>query len=47
LDDWKAKIESLLLDDALRTTLGNQARRDAEGYTWLERGKKIVEGFVE
>jgi len=46
LDDWKAKIESLLLDDARRTALGNQARRDVEGYTWVERARKILEGFV-
>jgi len=47
LDDWKAKIKSLLLDAERRTALGIQARRDVEGYTWIERGRKIVEGFVE
>jgi hypothetical protein len=46
LDDWKLKIESLLLDDVRRNELGNQARRDVEGYTWVERGRKIVERFL-
>ena len=46
LDDWKLKIESLLSDDAQRTALGKQARRDVQGYTWLERGRKILEGLA-
>jgi glycosyltransferase involved in cell wall biosynthesis len=47
IGDWRTAIESLLLDEARRTTLGQQARRDVEGYTWLERERKIVDGFVE
>jgi len=43
--DWKIAIESLLGDHVRRDALGNQARRDVEGYTWVERGRKIVEGF--
>ncbi len=46
LDDWKLKIELLLSDDAQRTALGQQARRDVQGYTWLERGRKILEGLA-
>jgi hypothetical protein len=35
------------MDESRRVELGNQARRDVDGYTWLERGKKIMGGFME
>jgi glycosyltransferase involved in cell wall biosynthesis len=47
LENWRLEIEKLLLDDTRRLELGNQARRNVEGYTWLARGKKIVDRFGE
>jgi glycosyltransferase involved in cell wall biosynthesis len=44
--DWRLEIELLLEDEARRTQLGNQARRDVEGYTWLAREQKVLEGFM-
>lgn len=44
--DWRLEVERLLMDEARRTQLGNQARRDVEGYTWLAREEKVLEGFM-
>ena len=41
-DDWKLRIEKLLADETRRVELGNQARRDVDGYTWLARAEKIT-----
>ena len=43
--DWRQVIESLLDDKAHRNELGNQARRDVEGYTWVARAKRIMNNF--
>ena len=43
--DWRLVIESLLEDDDRRTRLGHQARRDADGYTWVARAQRIMNGF--
>src|SRR5215213_1652081 len=45
LGDWRLAIESLLGDDMRRAELGVQARRDAEGYTWVARARHIMNGF--
>ncbi len=42
LENWRIAIESLLGEPARRIELGNQARRDVEGYTWIERAEKIM-----
>jgi glycosyltransferase involved in cell wall biosynthesis len=44
--EWKTAIESLLADQAQRIDLGNQARSDVQGYTWLSRAERILNGFV-
>jgi len=44
--DWRIAIESLLADRARRTKLESQARRDVQGYTWLARAERILNGFV-
>jgi glycosyltransferase involved in cell wall biosynthesis len=46
IEEWKIAVESLLADQAHRTTLGNQAQRDVQGYTWLSRAERILNGFV-
>jgi glycosyltransferase involved in cell wall biosynthesis len=43
--DWRLVVESLLEDEARRTWLGEQARRDVEGYTWVARAQRIMNGF--
>ena len=47
IGDWKLKVESLLGNQARRNELGKQAWSDVKRYSWIERGRKIVEGFVE
>jgi len=43
--DWRLVIESLLEDEAQRQQLGEQARRDVQGYTWVARAQRIMNGF--
>jgi glycosyltransferase involved in cell wall biosynthesis len=43
--DWRLVIESLLDDDAHRTSLGERARRDVQDYTWVARAQRIMNGF--
>jgi glycosyltransferase involved in cell wall biosynthesis len=43
--DWRLVIESLLDDDAHRTELGNRARQGVQGYTWVARAQRIMNGF--
>jgi glycosyltransferase involved in cell wall biosynthesis len=43
--DWRLVIESLLDDEDQRTLLGNQARHDVQGYTWIARAQRITNGF--
>jgi glycosyltransferase involved in cell wall biosynthesis len=45
IKDWRVKIESLLDNETRREELGNQARRDVEGYTWIARAKRIMNNF--
>jgi glycosyltransferase involved in cell wall biosynthesis len=43
--DWKLALESLLGDEARRIELGDQARQDVQGYTWVARAQRIMNGF--
>ena len=43
--DWRLVIESLLEDEDRRMKLGNQAQQDVQGYTWIARAKRIMNGF--
>jgi glycosyltransferase involved in cell wall biosynthesis len=43
--DWRLVIESLLGQDSRRTKLGEQARQDVQGYTWVARAQSIMNGF--
>ena len=43
--EWRLVIESLLGDEDRRTRLGLQARRDADGYTWVARAQRVMNGF--
>lgn len=42
---WKTAIESLLLDEKRRRTLGIQARRDVGRFTWEARARRIMNGL--
>ena len=46
LDAWKSSLENLLNSEGWRLTLGAQARQDVQGYTWLARARRILNGFV-
>lgn len=43
--DWRLKIKLLLDDEAHKIELGNQARQDVQGYTWVARAKRIMNNF--
>ena len=42
---WRIAIESLLEKEAHRLRLGNQAWQDVQGYTWVARARRIMNGF--
>jgi len=42
---WKSALERLLNDENLRDQLGKQARLEAQGYTWVSRAQRIMNGF--
>jgi glycosyltransferase involved in cell wall biosynthesis len=43
--DWRVEIEALLEDEARRNALGAQAQKDVQGYTWVARAQRIMNGF--
>ena len=43
--DWRLEIERLLGDETRRVELGNQARKDVEGFIWLARAERVLKGF--
>jgi glycosyltransferase involved in cell wall biosynthesis len=43
---WKSALETLLADQNKRTALGQQAKHDVQGYTWLSRAERILNGLV-
>ena len=45
LGAWKVEIESLLGNEARRIVLGERARGDVQGYTWVARAQRIMNGF--
>jgi glycosyltransferase involved in cell wall biosynthesis len=45
IEKWRFEIEKLLEDKARRDELGNQARQDVEGYTWVARAQKSMNNF--
>ena len=42
IGNWKAAIESLLVDESRRLALGAQARRDVEQLTWVRREERVM-----
>ncbi len=45
VSEWRLVIEALLDDEARRVALGSQARLDVQGYTWVARAQRILNGF--
>jgi hypothetical protein len=43
--EWRLVIQALLDDEARRAALGNKARLDVQGYTWVARAQRILNGF--
>ena len=43
--DWRLVIESLLEDAPHRTRLGDRAREQVQGYTWVARARRIMNGL--
>lgn len=46
IDVWSQALGSLIYDEEKRQTLAEQAWRDIQQYSWLERARKALEGFV-
>jgi glycosyltransferase involved in cell wall biosynthesis len=43
---WKSAVERLLNEEDQRSSLSQRAKQDVQGYTWLSRAKRILNGFV-
>ena len=43
--EWKSVIEALFANEEFRLALGQQARKDAQGFTWTGRAKRILQGL--
>jgi glycosyltransferase involved in cell wall biosynthesis len=46
IDDWSQALGTLIYDEEKRKTLANQAWLDIQKYTWLERARKALQGFI-
>lgn len=44
-EQWKEAIQSLLADQQKRESLGLQAKKDAQKYSWVQRARNILKGF--
>ena len=44
--DWEGALRGLLDNRERRETLGKQAHLDAQKYSWTERARRILDGFV-
>ncbi|PKO07298.1 MAG: hypothetical protein CVU41_00950 [Chloroflexi bacterium HGW-Chloroflexi-3] len=47
VNQWVDAINRIKNDPAYGIRLGNQARVDVEQYSWIERAKKSMDGFVK
>jgi len=46
IDVWSQALGSLIYDEEKRRELAGQAWMDIQQYTWLERARKALEGFI-
>ncbi|GAB4502865.1 MAG: hypothetical protein Fur0035_24230 [Anaerolineales bacterium] len=47
LNMWQGALQSLLDAPARRAALAEQARRDAQNYSWMARARRILDGFLK
>ena len=47
LPAWETALQALLDNPQLRERLSQQARIDAQKYSWTERARRILDGFPE
>jgi glycosyltransferase involved in cell wall biosynthesis len=45
IEAWCQALAGLLSDETRRKSIANQAWQDIQGYTWLERARKALQGF--
>jgi glycosyltransferase involved in cell wall biosynthesis len=43
---WSQALGSLIYDEERRLALANQAWLDIQQYSWLERARKSLDGFI-
>jgi glycosyltransferase involved in cell wall biosynthesis len=43
---WSQALGSLIYDEQKRQALACQAWQDIQGYTWMERARKALDGFI-
>jgi glycosyltransferase involved in cell wall biosynthesis len=46
IEAWSQALGTLIYDEEKRNTLANQAWQDIQQYTWLERARKALQGFL-
>jgi glycosyltransferase involved in cell wall biosynthesis len=46
IDAWSQALGSLIFNEDKRYTLAEQAWLDIQQYTWQERARKALEGFL-
>ena len=44
--DWEGALRGLLDNPKRGEQLGAQAREDAKNYSWTERARRILDGFI-
>jgi glycosyltransferase involved in cell wall biosynthesis len=44
---WESALNGLLANEKRRQDLGQRARSAAQGYSWVERAKRVLQGFPE
>jgi len=47
IEVWSQALGSLIYDEEKRQSLAEQAWRDIQQYTWLERARKALDGFIK
>jgi glycosyltransferase involved in cell wall biosynthesis len=45
IEAWSQALGNLIIDEAKRKALAEQAWRDIQQFTWLERARKALDGF--
>jgi len=46
IDAWSEALGTLIYDEEKRNALADQAWQDIQQYTWLERARKALQGFI-